>query len=290
MKFGIGMQWADWRHMTAPETLVEVARQAQDMGYTSLWTTDRLTARTGPPESSEALITLASLIHVVPEMELGVAVLVLPPRNAIIVAKQAATLSILSGGRLRLGIGAGWNEKEFRMLGSEHASRGQRMNESIELMRQLWREENVTFSGQFYEFEDVTMSPRPVSNNVPLWIGGNSRAAIRRAATLGDGWLPSGPDPETLRKGVEQIRQLANGRLMPAIGATLFIDASMSGGEDRSGRANISGTAQQMVDKFRAYTEAGLEHAVINFVAYNMSELSSQMHNFAQEVMPAFAG
>ncbi len=289
MEFGIGLQWADWRHMTSPTTLIEVAKNASDMGYTSLWSTDRLTARTGPPDSSEALITLASLVHVVPEMQLGVAVLVLPPRNAVIVAKQAATLSVLSGGRLRLGLGAGWNKEEFKMLGADHASRGKRMDESIEVMRQLWREDEVTFNGRFYNFQNVTMAPKPVGNSVPLWIGGNSPAAICRAAAMGDGWLPSSPNPQTLRSGVEQLQKLSSGRQMPTVAATLFVDASLSDNENRPARTKVSGSVQQMVEMLRAYESAGLEHLVINFVAYDIDELTKQMHTFSNGVLPHFS-
>jgi probable F420-dependent oxidoreductase len=290
MEFGIGLQWVDWRHMTSSPTLTKVARNASNMGYASLWSTDRLIARTGPPDSSEALITLASLIQVVPDMQLGVAVLVLPPRNAVIVAKQAATLSVLSGGRLLLGIGAGWHEGESRLLGSDHASRGKRMNESVEVMHRLWREDKAAFDGQFYHFEDVTMAPRPVGDGVPLWIGGNSPAAIRRAATMGDGWLPSGPDPKTLRSGMEQLQKLSSGRQMPTVAATLFVDASLSGDKDRSARAQVAGSVQQMVRILREYESAGLEHLVINFTAYDMDELTSQMRNFSQDVLPHFSG
>ena len=288
MEIGIGLQWADWRHMTSSSTLTEVARNASDMGFTSLWSTDRLTARTGPPDSSEALVTLASLIHVVPKMKLGVAVLVLPPRNAVIVAKQAATLSLLSGGRFLLGIGAGWHEGESKLLGSDHASRGKRMDESIEVMRRLWREDKAAFDGQFYQFEDVTMAPRPVGDGVPLWIGGNSRVAIRRAATIGDGWLPSGPDPQTLRSGVEKLKELSSGRQMPTVAATLFVDASLSSAENKPRRPQVAGSVQQMVQTLREYESAGLEHLVINFMANDLGELTSQMRTFSQEVLPHF--
>jgi probable F420-dependent oxidoreductase len=289
MKIGIGLQWADWRHMTSSTTLKDVALKADSLGFASLWSTDRLTARTGPAPSSEALITLASLIHVVPEMQLGVAVLVLPPRNAVIVAKQAATLSVLSGGRLRLGIGAGWNEDEFKLLGSDHASRGKRMDESIQVMRRLWQDDKASFDGQYYNFEEVTMAPRPVGGGVPLWIGGNSRAAIRRAATMGDGWLPSGPDPQRLRSGVERLRELSSGRQMPTIAATLFVDASLSGREEGSRRPQVAGSVQQMVQTLRAYESAGLEHLIINLMAVEMDELTRQMRTFSQDVLPHFS-
>ena len=288
MRFGIGLQWADWRHMTAPAILNEVARNAARLGFDSLWTTDRLVARSGPPESSEALITLASLIHVAPSLQLGVAVMVLPLRSAVIVAKQAATLSVLSGGRLVLGIGAGWNEREFKLLGTDHRTRGKRMNESIEVMQALWRQEKASYKGRFYDFEHVTLSPRPEASHVPLWIGGNSLAAIRRAATMGDGWLPSSPTPESLREGIRQLEALAGDRPTPTVGATLFVDASLMGSKVGAEPPQVAGSIAEMVQTLKAYETAGLAHLIINFVAYDLAALSDQMALFATEVMPHF--
>ena len=175
------------------------------------------------------------------------------------------------------------------MLGADHASRGKRMDESIEVMRKLWREDKVAYDGRFYQFEDVTMAPKPVGNSVPLWIGGNSPAAIRRAAARGDGWLPSSPDPQTLQSGVEQLQKLTTGRQMPTIATTLFVDASLSDKENRLARTKVFGSAQQMVHTLKAYESAGLEHLVINFVAYDLDELTKQMHTFSQEVLPHFS-
>jgi probable F420-dependent oxidoreductase len=288
MDFGIGLQWGDWRHMASSSTLVEVARNARELGFASLWATDRLTARSGPPASSEALVTLASLIHAVPDMQLGVAVLVLPLRNAVVLAKQAATLSLLSGGRFLLGVGAGWHKPDFNLVGADYMSRGRKTDESIEVMRQLWREDEATYHGEFYRFEDAVMRPRPPGKRVPLWIGGNSRTAIRRAARVGDGWVPSGLDPQTLREGVTQLRELSAGRTTPTVAAMLFVDARLAGDDEKAAKSPISGTAEHMVATLQAYQEAGLEHLISVFASDGLSDLAGQMRTFSEKVMPHF--
>jgi len=124
----------------------------------------------------------------------GTSVLVLPQRQAALAAKQAAEVDILSGGRLRLGIGIGWNWVEFEALGVPYEKRGARVDEQIELMRLLWTKPIITYRGKFHTVTDAGLNPLPIQKPIPLWIGGQSDAAMRRAARTGDGWLPIFPE------------------------------------------------------------------------------------------------
>ena len=138
----------------------------------------------------ETFTTMAFLAACTKTIKLCSGVLILPQRQTGVVAKQAAEVDILSGGRLRLGVGVGWNHVEYEALGTEWKTRGARQAEQIEVMRRLWTEDLVTFSGRFHNLVDVNLLPVPVQRPIPIWFGGSSDAVIKRAARIGDGWMP----------------------------------------------------------------------------------------------------
>ena len=139
-------------------------------------------------------------------IELEVGVLVLPQRQTALVAKQAAEVAVLSGGRLRLGIGTGWNWVEYDSLGTEFGTRGARMTEQVEVLRRLWAEPVVTFEGRFHRIERAGILPRP-AQTIPIWFGGSAEAQLRRAARLGDGFV-AGNAGERARNSVTRLREL----------------------------------------------------------------------------------
>ena len=138
----------------------------------------------------ETFTTMAFLAAVTRRVELCSGVLILPQRQTGVVAKQAAQVDILSGGRLRLGVGVGWNHVEYEALGIDWKSRGARQAEQIEVMRRLWTEDLVTFHGRFHTLNAVNLLPVPVQRPIPVWFGGSSDAVVKRAARIGDGWMP----------------------------------------------------------------------------------------------------
>jgi probable F420-dependent oxidoreductase len=129
-------------------------------------------------------------------------ILQLPQRQTVLVAKQAATLDILSGGRLRLGLGIGWNEIEYVSMGSEMHDRGRRLDEQVQVLRQLWTKELVDFQGLWHTIPDAGINPLPVQRPIPIWFGGQSEPAIRRVALLGDGWMPLHTSAQDARAGL----------------------------------------------------------------------------------------
>jgi probable F420-dependent oxidoreductase len=185
-----------------PGGVREFAQATQELGYTHLLAYDHVlgadsSARTdwpGPYTSEhqfhEIFVLFGYLAGVVPGLELVTGVLVLPQRQTALVAKQAAEIDILTGGRHRLGVGLGWNFVEFEALGEDFHDRGRRVEEQIELMRRLWTEPVVDFDGRYHRISRAGLNPLPVQRPIPIWIGGSAEAAIRRAARLADGFFP----------------------------------------------------------------------------------------------------
>jgi probable F420-dependent oxidoreductase len=170
----------------------------------------------------EALMLLSHLAAVTSRVTLGTEVLVLPQRHPTLVAKQVSTLDTLSGGRVRLGVGVGWQESEYEALGEDFATRGARMDEAIRLLRAWWTDAQVDFEGAHYPVTAMAMEPKsPQGQRLPIWIGGMSEPAWRRVGQLGDGWLASRvTDAATARSAIDRIRRHADaaGRDPDAIG------------------------------------------------------------------------
>jgi probable F420-dependent oxidoreductase len=170
----------------------------------------------------EALMGLSYLAAVTSRVTLGTEVLVLPQREPTLVAKQVSTLDTLSAGRVRLGIGVGWQESEYEAMGEDFHTRGARMDEAIQLLRTYWGEARVDFAGKAYRAVAMAMEPKPPQGRaLPIWIGGNSEAALRRVGRLGDGWLASRiTDADDARRCIDTIRRHAKdaGRDPLAIG------------------------------------------------------------------------
>ena len=185
---------------TDPAKIRDFAQAAEGMGFHGIEVADHVfgAAPRGdwkPTYSEhdpfhETFTTMAFLAAVTKKVELCSGVLILPQRQTGVVAKQAAEVDILSGGRLRLGVGVGWNHVEYESLNTEWKTRGARQAEQIEVMRKLWTEDLVTFRGRFHTLEAVNMLPVPVQRPIPIWFGGSSDAVVKRAARIGDGWMP----------------------------------------------------------------------------------------------------
>ncbi len=155
----------------------------------------------------EAVVTLGFLAGATETIGLGTEVLVLPQRHPVLVAKQFSSLDTLSGGRLRLGVGVGWQESEYEALGENFRNRGKRMDEAIDLLRVCWTEDPITFDGEYYQVEAMAMEPKPPQGILPIWIGGASDAALERAGVRGDGWMAVGYD-DLYERGKEKIEQV----------------------------------------------------------------------------------
>ena len=160
-------------------------------------------------------------------------VIILPQRQTALVAKQAATLDVLSGGRLRLGVGLGWNEVEYVALNEDFHTRGRRLEEQVTVLQRLWTEPLVTFEGREHRIDDAGLNPLPIQRPIPLWFGGHADPMLRRAARLADGWMPNHRTPESAKPDLEKLDQyLADaGRSRAEFG----LEARIPYGEGRTG-------------------------------------------------------
>ncbi len=184
----------------------------------------------------EAFTLLSFAAAVTRRIGLGTGVLVLPQRSPTLVAKQVATLDTLSEGRMRLGVGVGWQRAEYEALGQDFRSRGPRMDEAIQILRAYWQEAHVNFDGTYYQLDEMAMEPKPPQGGgIPIWIGGTKLPALRRAATLGDGWMAmSAPGDPPLPHQLATLRRYADaaGRDF----ATLGLQMALSPDPEAPGR------------------------------------------------------
>jgi probable F420-dependent oxidoreductase len=229
----LSVEFPSVAYREGPEAVRRFARTVEQIGYDHIDVFDHVVMGhpmegrpPGPYNPAmpilEALMLLSHLAAVTTRVTLGTEVLVLPQRQPALVAKQVSTLDTLSGGRVRLGVGVGWQVSEYEALGEDFHTRGARMDEAIALLRTYWGEAQVSASGKYYPTTSMAMEPKPPQGRgVPIWIGGNSEAALRRTGRLGDGWLASRvTDADDARRSIEAIHRhaVAAGRDPAAIG------------------------------------------------------------------------
>jgi probable F420-dependent oxidoreductase len=254
-----------------PAVIKDYAQTAEGLGYTHILAYDHviganLASRPGwqPPYSHldgfhEPMVLFSYLAGLTKAIELTTGIIILPQRQTVLVAKQAAAVDVLSGGRLRLGIGIGWNPVEYEALGQDFKNRGQRSEEQVELLRQLWTRELVTFKGRWHTVTDAGINPLPVQRPIPIWFGGTDDRALRRLARLGDGWFPLMNPDDKCRTAIEKVRSYAReaGRDPEKIG----IEGRISHG---------SGSEEAWRAELQAWKSLGATHASVNTMKANL--------------------
>jgi probable F420-dependent oxidoreductase len=213
MKFGVCLP--NYGKTASVDGLRTVTLEAERMGYDSVWTTDHIlmALQSGTPYERifESITCLAYLASITSTVKLGISSLITAMRNPAVVVKQLATIDQFSGGRVILATSAGWNENEFQHLGSNFHDRGRRLDESIKLIRALWNSpSDANFEGKKvpHKFTNLKFEPTPIQPKLTIWIAGNSKTAMRRAATLGDAWHPNVTPLDVFRKLVSEFRSI----------------------------------------------------------------------------------
>lgn len=276
---------------------VKVAQAAERLGFTSIWSTDHVILpehHSGPyREIFEALLTLAYLAPLTSRAKLGVSVIVVPQRSGVVLAKELATLDQFTRGRLIAGVGAGWSEEEFAMLGvrERFARRGAFLDETLQAWQHLWTAPETRFDGAFYDLPPAAFAPGPVqAGGPPIWVGGSSAGARRRAGRYGDAWHPVGISAEDLAAGAVLVRESAEaaGRPMPILAPRLTIQF----GEpvvalSANPQTPVSGTPQEIATSLSGFASVGVTEVICNFNSVDGDEVVERMEVFAAEVMPA---
>lgn len=280
------------------EALLKTAKMAEELGYDSVWSTDHVLV----PKKYEVpygrlvdcLTALAYIASSTKTIKLGTSVLVLPLRNPVVVAKQAAAIDFLSDGRLILGIGTGWMEDEFDFLGRPFQKRRALTDEGIRIIRGLWANEKLSsFKGEFLTFKDAVFEPKPLQRNGPqIWIGGNSTDAVERAAKLGDGWHPFGQTPEQIKKKTQLLSQKAKNRKIIVSHRTQIIvgrDAPPTFKDVRGlDRYQMSGPSTKLVKVIEKFEQVGVSHLICSLGASTSSEFFDWLKTFAKDVAESF--
>ena len=269
-----------------PATLREYVSAAESVGYEHLSFPDHVIGvdpnRPGGWQAPythespihEPLITLSFIAAITERIELSTGILILPQRQTVLVAKQAAELDLLCGGRFILGVGTGWNAVEYEVLGKDFHNRGRRMEEQVALLRALWDEQSISFEGRWHHVIKAGINPLPPRRDIPIWMGGSHERVLDRVGRIGDGWFPLRIEVSAVESGIERIRSIAReaGRDPDAIGVQGSITTGIDVGEqvEQAKRLEAAGathvalftsnqgltSAQQHIDAIRAFAEA----------------------------------
>ena len=212
-----GLVYPQTEYPTDPAAVRDYAQTAEALGFTHVLAYDHVLGAnpdrpggwTGPythrDPFMEPFVLFTYMAAVTTRLGFIPGILILPQRETALVAKQAATLDVLCSGRLRLGVGTGWNEVEYVALSQEFSTRGRRQEEQLEVLRLLWTQELVTYKGRWHDIPDAGINPLPVQRPIPLWFGGHANVVLRRAARLGDGWLPGFRTAEAAREHLDRL-------------------------------------------------------------------------------------
>lgn len=297
-----------------PKALTTLVQRAEALGFQSVVVADHIvlpvkleskypyTVTGAFPSDGDALEQLALTSFVAAKTErlrIITSVMILPHRNPVVTAKSLATIDVLSGGRLTVGVGVGWLREEFAALDApDFDRRGAVSDEYLRIFKAMWTESPARFAGEFYSFEEVWCLPRPVQQpHPPIWVGGHSRSALRRVARLGDGWHPVGANPASpllpaeMRAKLDELRRLteAEGRDFSALAISYkapLYDISLTGaalGTDGGARRPFSGTREQIREDIATYEELGVSELILDFRGDSLARSLEQMERFARE-------
>jgi len=292
MDFGLIL--ASYRDGATVDTIDASCAAAARLGWHSVFTTDHVLV--DPSERTkdyfnvfDAVVTLAHIAAREPSLRVGVSVIVVPMRNAVVLAKELATIDALSGGRLIVGAGVGWHENEFRHVGAADRfhRRGAYLDETIAIWRHLWGGGTGPFEGRFHEFGEVRFAPLPAKGAaLPVWLGGRDERALRRVGRLADGYHSTATSPAQYAVRVPIITAAAAeaGRPMPVLSARVRVGF----GAQDAPYYQLAGTPEQMVGEIRALEAVGVSHLALDFVETNPQRSVELIERFDAEVCAAF--
>lgn len=290
MRYGVAIPHAN--AFATADSLRAMAHATEELGFDSLWVSDHIIVPVGsgyiPEFMDEPLAVLAFLAAETRHIALGTSVLILPYRDPVFAAKFLGTVDYISNGRLTAGVGAGWMPEEFAAMGVPFEERGPRTDEAIRVFRNLWENETSSFAGRWKAYENMRMFPKASAGRggtIPILVGGNGTASIRRAAELGDGWHPINLTPADFSEHASRY-QAACERFGRQPGPMVL--RHMPGGRTTPGgpRPPLSGTPAEQASDIRAYAEAGLDELLLSLPVRSLGELLTTLRTFMREVAP----
>jgi probable F420-dependent oxidoreductase len=278
VSFGIQGSGQQIDGMPDPGRYAELAQAAEELGYDSIWAGDHISYRNPLLDVVVALSTFAAVTE---RITLGAGIVLLPLRHPSVVAKEFASLDYVSGGRVILGVGVGGEgEKDFEAVGVDPGERGARTNEAMQALRELFGPPPASFQGRFFSFDGIRIAPGPTrEGGPPLWVGGRSHAAIRRAAALGDGWIPIWVSAARFARGLESLPA----HVTPAVTVPAHVGSKqrlyehlrrryLGVSEHVVDRYCVAGTPDECVARVREYIDAGAQHIVFNLGEHEDAE------------------
>ena len=297
-----------------PDALASIAKRGDELGFFCMVMPDHVVQprtvesqypysvtgdiqqahSTASDERLEQITTLAYLAGITEQIKLVTSVMIIPYRNPILTAKMLSTLDMLSKGRLILGAGVGWMEEEFELLNTEpFAERGAVTNEYLRAFIELWTKDDPEFSGKYVNFSNITFLPKPVQKpHPPIWIGGQSKPAIRRAARIGNCWHPVGAipaaplEPEELAENLVLLRDYAEKAGRDPSQIQVSVKAPLYDANDSSGpRRRFSGSPDEVRQDVQTYADVGVTHLIFDFRSSDPNQNKDRMAAFAEEVM-----
>ena len=277
-----------------PNDVVNIGKRAEELGFDSIWVNHHILNvgyifdRLGSKPYYDAITVLTWVAAHTERVRLGTTVLVLPYLNPLVLAKTLATLDVMSKGRLTVGVGVGALKSESDALGSTFETRGRYADESIKIMKELWTSEDPEFEGEFFSFSGVKFSPKPAQKpHPPILVGGTSRAAMRRAATLGDGWHPIRQPLSDLARNIQTIRRLAEeaGRDPSEVTVSVRTELDVTDSPSDGAESQMIGTADQLRATIAQYEELGVSEIVLSVSTDDVDRIKRTQDRFAERVI-----
>ena len=285
----IGYSLSNNQGMEDIQGVIDLAVGAEELGFDSVWASEHVFNvsyvydRIGDKPYYEPLTVLTYVAAKTTTIGLGTSVLVLPIR----LAKVAATLDVLSGGRVMLGVGVGVIEEELEAMGSPFAERGAITDETIAIMKELWTKEDPSFQGKYHSFSGMKFTPKPVQKpHIPIIIGGTSKAAIRRAAQTGTVWHPTALAPDILAQGMEYLKEQAVTAGRDPSEIEVSVSAAI-GSTDNHTRYSLGEDPEEILERAQRYQEMGVARLVVSPNTRDQTQLRPIMEMIAEVVIPA---
>ncbi len=304
---GFGNSGAD--PITHRDQVLAIAEQSDELGFDTVWAGDHLSLHTNPrapypyspgepywiPSDTpilDPLATVALLAGRTQRVKLGFGVLVVPYRHPLITAKIVATIDVFSNGRVILGVGAGWYAEEFEATGADYEKRGPITDDYIGYFREAFSNDYPDFRGEFFQLTGMSFLPRPIQPRLPIWVGGNTRPAMRRAARFGDGWDTLGIRRDQLEAEVGQMKRLCEQHGRDIRDLTICvrgINFDLHPSADRSpNRPPLNGSLEQVLADIRWYEKLGIGHMILGtgMPGWDAAAMLQRTKLFAREIMP----